>query len=234
VSRDFRSLFFFHQSTTPGAPIHGLKPFRIWLRIRRDNRKSPKSDPALLMIPWDPTFFQSSLLIFTFSINYMDSKWCLAIYLFLKWFPFKGKESQDSFPGRFLRCHKTRSLQNIISNISANTKPYAKRLLPINQGPKEDCLIKKNEGWKSRETVSWLMEIVEMWMGKEASVKVCDITVFKVYVYCTTCAKHQVCTMSRYFNNLRTDLAPVVWKSEFKSRYNRIIRIRNSRFYWIR
>jgi hypothetical protein len=29
---------FFHQSTPPRALIHGLKPLRIWLRIRRDNR----------------------------------------------------------------------------------------------------------------------------------------------------------------------------------------------------
>jgi hypothetical protein len=29
---------FFHQSTPPRALIHGLKPFRIWLRIRQANR----------------------------------------------------------------------------------------------------------------------------------------------------------------------------------------------------
>jgi hypothetical protein len=32
----FDSLFF-HQSTPPRALIHGPKPFRKWLRIRRDN-----------------------------------------------------------------------------------------------------------------------------------------------------------------------------------------------------
>jgi hypothetical protein len=35
VAREFRPLFFFHQSTLPRALIHGLKPFRIWPRIRR-------------------------------------------------------------------------------------------------------------------------------------------------------------------------------------------------------
>jgi hypothetical protein len=29
---------FFHQSTPPRALIHRLKLFRIWIRIRRDNR----------------------------------------------------------------------------------------------------------------------------------------------------------------------------------------------------
>jgi hypothetical protein len=32
----FSTLGFF--SSTPGALIHGLQPFRIWLRIRRENR----------------------------------------------------------------------------------------------------------------------------------------------------------------------------------------------------
>jgi hypothetical protein len=31
-------LWFFHQSTPPRALTHMLKPFRIWLRIRRENR----------------------------------------------------------------------------------------------------------------------------------------------------------------------------------------------------
>jgi hypothetical protein len=35
VSRDFRPLVFFHQSTPPRALTHRLQPFRIWLRIRR-------------------------------------------------------------------------------------------------------------------------------------------------------------------------------------------------------
>jgi hypothetical protein len=29
---------YFHQTIPPGPLIHGLKPFRIWLRIRRDNQ----------------------------------------------------------------------------------------------------------------------------------------------------------------------------------------------------
>jgi hypothetical protein len=29
-----------HKTTSPGTLIHRLKPFRIWLRIRADNRQS--------------------------------------------------------------------------------------------------------------------------------------------------------------------------------------------------
>jgi hypothetical protein len=41
---------FFHQSTPHRALIHGLRPFRIWARIRRENRQysnfSGVNDPA--------------------------------------------------------------------------------------------------------------------------------------------------------------------------------------------
>jgi hypothetical protein len=33
-------LCFFHQTTDPGSLTHRLRPFRIWLRIREDNRQS--------------------------------------------------------------------------------------------------------------------------------------------------------------------------------------------------
>jgi hypothetical protein len=38
VSRDFRPLVFSHQTIPLGALNHGLKPFRIWLRICRNIR----------------------------------------------------------------------------------------------------------------------------------------------------------------------------------------------------
>jgi hypothetical protein len=38
VARDFRLSIFFHQTIPPRALIPALKPFRIWLRIRRENR----------------------------------------------------------------------------------------------------------------------------------------------------------------------------------------------------
>jgi hypothetical protein len=40
-----------------------------------------------------------------------------------------------------------------LSNNFANSKPYAKRLLPVNQGLSWDCLIKKTISQKSRDTV---------------------------------------------------------------------------------
>jgi hypothetical protein len=39
LTRDFRPVFF-HQTTSSGSLIHRLKPFRIWLLIREDNRQS--------------------------------------------------------------------------------------------------------------------------------------------------------------------------------------------------
>jgi hypothetical protein len=38
VTRDFCPSVFFHQSTPPRALIHGLRPFNIFRRIRRENR----------------------------------------------------------------------------------------------------------------------------------------------------------------------------------------------------
>jgi hypothetical protein len=38
VARDFLPSFFLNQSTPPRTLIHRPKPFRIWLRISRDNR----------------------------------------------------------------------------------------------------------------------------------------------------------------------------------------------------
>jgi hypothetical protein len=40
-----------------------------------------------------------------------------------------------------------------LSNNFANLKPYAKRLKPVNQGPRWDCLMKKTRGQKSRDIV---------------------------------------------------------------------------------
>jgi hypothetical protein len=39
---------FFHQSTPPRAPIHRLKPFRIWLRISREIRFGNRQN----RLPW--------------------------------------------------------------------------------------------------------------------------------------------------------------------------------------
>jgi hypothetical protein len=54
--------WFFHQSTPSRALIHGLKPFRIWLRIRRDNRFESRknrfsgvNDPAKIVSPGSMT-----------------------------------------------------------------------------------------------------------------------------------------------------------------------------------
>jgi hypothetical protein len=62
------SLGFFHQSTPPRALTHGLNPFSIWLHIQQDNHFENRQN----RIPQASNFFyQRSLLIFTFSSNYI-------------------------------------------------------------------------------------------------------------------------------------------------------------------
>jgi hypothetical protein len=84
--------FFIKQSPPPRALIHGLKPFRIWLRILRENRSRGVNDTV-----GSDCFCQSSPLIFTFSSNYM---YVMFTYVFL--FPFKGNVFSRMIP----RCHK--------------------------------------------------------------------------------------------------------------------------------
>jgi hypothetical protein len=50
---------------------------------------------------------------------------------------------------------------------SANSKPYSKQLWPMNHGPRGDCLMKKTEGQKSRDTVPlYRYHTVDMGMKK--------------------------------------------------------------------
>jgi hypothetical protein len=56
LTRDFRPLGFFHQTTPPRPLIHRLKPFWIWLRIRGKKSKSPIFVTAVSMTPlWQQT-----------------------------------------------------------------------------------------------------------------------------------------------------------------------------------
>jgi hypothetical protein len=49
---------FFHQSTPPRVLIHGLKPFRIRLRIRRENRCENRQNRTFLSeFPFNISFF---------------------------------------------------------------------------------------------------------------------------------------------------------------------------------
>jgi hypothetical protein len=43
------------------------------------------------------------------------------------------------------------AVQTTLSNIFANSKLYAKKLFPVYQGPRGNCLMKKNRGRKSRD-----------------------------------------------------------------------------------
>jgi hypothetical protein len=55
MSRDFRPSVFSIKQSTLRALIYGLKPFRIWLHIRRENRDNrlKSSDSAVSMTPRD-------------------------------------------------------------------------------------------------------------------------------------------------------------------------------------
>jgi hypothetical protein len=62
VARDFRPSFFSLINPTYRALIHRRKPFRIWLRIRRDNRFESRQnhiDPTETEneVKNSPTFF---------------------------------------------------------------------------------------------------------------------------------------------------------------------------------
>jgi hypothetical protein len=86
--RRFSTSDFFHQSTPSRSLIYGLTPFRIWLRIRQDNRFENCQNQFF-------TFFPSSPLIFTFSSNNM---YVMFIYIFVwLWFPFKGMRAKNRF-----------------------------------------------------------------------------------------------------------------------------------------
>jgi hypothetical protein len=62
VPKDFYSGFF-HQTISPRALIHWLKPFRIWLRIRRENENNrlQSSDPAVSMSLRKSAFHRGTL-----------------------------------------------------------------------------------------------------------------------------------------------------------------------------
>jgi hypothetical protein len=70
---------------------------------------------------------------------------------------FFYRDSVVSFkpPKPLLRSHwnhGSRPFQTNISNFSANSKTYAKRLWPVNQGPRVGWLMKKTKGLKSLDT----------------------------------------------------------------------------------
>jgi hypothetical protein len=68
----FDPRFFFHQSTSPMALIHGLKPFRIWLRIRRANRFESRLVKMKSRIPQFFLELRYGIRIFPYEIVLQD------------------------------------------------------------------------------------------------------------------------------------------------------------------
>jgi hypothetical protein len=122
VSRDFRHSVF--SSNNPlRALIHGLKPFRIWLRIRRENRVGNRQNR--LPRPRKPKFLRRS---FVQKTTFLCINNVVEIFVRIR---------------RSLSDRGSHTFQTIISIFSANSKPYSKQLLLMNQGPRGDCLMKK-------------------------------------------------------------------------------------------
>jgi hypothetical protein len=158
VSRDFRPSIFFHKTISPRALIHGLKPFRIWLRLRRGSGFGglyQTADVALAvsMRPRKPNFFRSSFVQRTtfLCINnvvdiflriprspsdrgscscslYQTPEVASAVYIRL---PKLVRQSISDHGSGFRGLYQTAEaihFQRIISIFSTNSKPYSKRL----------------------------------------------------------------------------------------------------------
>jgi hypothetical protein len=226
---------FFHQSTPRRVLIHRIKPFHIWLRIRREIRfgncqnqaqgdRGSWSSPLIFMISSNYQYVMFTYVFFCCRIPLEElrannrfheglrgvikdsavslrllnplqpSHWnrrirfgslietaesASAVSLrLLNRLPQSHWDSQISFrsviaPAEaklfwhsfmmkttyltkkydvevFIRI--PRSFQTVFSNFLANSKPYSKRLLPVNQGLRGDSLMGKSEGRKSRDT----------------------------------------------------------------------------------
>jgi hypothetical protein len=137
---------FFHRSTPPLGPwFTGYSRFEYgFVFVEIFDSKFAKSGSGGLNETPGSDFFQNSSLIITFSSNNA----CDVFIWFCFGFPLKGIGGNNRFRGedsrgviRFPQFHRDRgirALQTIIWNISANTKPYAKWLYPVHQGPRKD------------------------------------------------------------------------------------------------
>jgi hypothetical protein len=118
----FDPRFFFKSINPPRTLIHVLKPFRIWLRIRRDIRFG-NSQNRIPRSQWDRGIWLF-VRVLTFSSNYMYVMFTDA-FAFAIVYHFKENRSPLSFSRRIQRSHwdrGIRTLRTIISNISANSK----------------------------------------------------------------------------------------------------------------
>jgi hypothetical protein len=158
-------LWFFHQTIPPGPLIHGLKPFCIWLRIREDIRLRNRQflHQQCQWHRWCQKWSLYNPNIFCVNFTAMGSTICLCNFLLI--FPLKASRILGPRHQRCqLHCWCDMILNQVrtsgvndtaeaptLSNNFANSKPYAKMLLPVNQGPRRDCLMKK----KQRSKILW-------------------------------------------------------------------------------
>jgi hypothetical protein len=151
---------FFHPSTPPRALIHGLKPFRIPLRIRRDywfeNRRNRNlrskwdcgirfhglietsgSDPAVSMKPLNP--------LPRFNLE------CGPFYKNVRvGFPALI-ETAETDPCLIETAES--ELYNFVSRLCWRKRNHMQNVFSLSSGPKGELFDEKTEGQKSRNTV---------------------------------------------------------------------------------
>jgi hypothetical protein len=93
----FVPLFFFQQSTPPRALIHGLRPFLIWPRIRRENRPFPRGQFRVRSI------FLKANIQHTISIHSTKKSWGILDFIFsFIGFIDLAETDFDDFPSDYL------------------------------------------------------------------------------------------------------------------------------------
>jgi hypothetical protein len=105
VSRDFRPPGIFPKTIPPyRAQIRGQNLFRIWLRIRRENRFEHHQN-FIPRCQWhNGVWIRVPLLYLRFLVTICMG--CLLAYFYFLWFTFKGNGRQYSFSWMIPRCHK--------------------------------------------------------------------------------------------------------------------------------
>jgi hypothetical protein len=117
----FDHRFFFIHHPRLGPWLTGLAPFRIWLRIRRD-------------ISFDGRQIDAAEMAMTVRCDI----WAVPLPL-LKRFQRYNWDRWNDLSGVIYTADI-----RILSNISANTKPYAKRFQSADQGPRWGWFMKKS------------------------------------------------------------------------------------------
>jgi hypothetical protein len=130
----FSTFGIFQQSSPPRTLIHRLKLFRIWLRIRGDNRLESSQIDNNQISAWSPL---TPVLpgCMTPLKSFSRGQW-----------PRRNGITGLLTPVKFEYCRFIRRIPG--------TRSYAKRLLAVNQGPRWSWLM-KNGGGSPYKWLTW-------------------------------------------------------------------------------